>query len=230
MNATAEIHRLSLEAIERHLRAAGAEYVVEEGEVRLASGHHVGLSIMFDEFVEQGNQVLAPVEWQVHVDASDDDKFAAGAIGVGVDEPTALASAVEEWYTLFATPVLAALGAEVPRKRAAASQAIAGWQMNAGQAGFRGTVPAALTGDGPLFRSILMALRDTASNWSQADHWQIRSMFVMASVEQGQPDIQAAVDGEIDSDLTDGLQKLDWPSGDGAYLYKQMFVFTHGQD
>ncbi|MCG8585106.1 MAG: hypothetical protein MI757_10375, partial [Pirellulales bacterium] len=111
MEATAEIHRLSLEAIEQHLRASGTEYVLDEGEVQLAVGHHLGLSIAFDDFVKQGEQTLAPVEWQMHIDGSDDDKFAAGAIGVGADETSAIKSAIDEWYTLFATPVLAALGA-----------------------------------------------------------------------------------------------------------------------
>ena len=230
MNETAEIHRLSLQAMEQHLRAADAEYVLEEGEVRLASGHHVGLSIVFEDFVKQGEQTLAPIEWQIHVDASDDDKFAAGAIGVGSDEASALSSAVDEWYTLFATPVLSALGAEVVRRRTSTSQKLALWQMYPGQAGFRGTVPPALTGDGQLFREILMRLRDTVAAWPQEEHWQIRSMFVMASVEKDQVDIQAAVDGALETELIARLAKLDWPKSDAAYLYKQMFVLTHGQD
>jgi hypothetical protein len=230
MDAVAEIYRLSLDTIERHLYAAGAKYAVEEGEIRLATGHHIGLSIAFEGFVQQGEQTLAPVEWQMHVDASDDDKFAGGAIGVGVDESSALASAVDEWHTLFATPVLSALGADVARRRGCSSQSLAGWQLFAGQAGFRGTVPAGLTGDGPLFRSILLALRDTVSAFPQNDHWQIRSVFVMASVEQDATTVQAAVDGILEPKLVKRLKSLDWPVSDSAYLYKQMFVLRHGQE
>ena len=229
MNPTAELHRLSLQSLERHVRAASAQYELEDGEIRLANGHHVGLAISFDDFIKQGDQTLAPVEWQMYVDSSGDDKLPAGAIGVGADEQAALESAVGEWYTLFATPVLNALGAQVSRRRSQASQRIVDWEMFAGQAGFRGTVPPDLVGDGPLFRAILFALRDEVGTWPTADHWQMRSVFLMVSVEQQAVDIQAAVDGDLQPALSQRLGKLDWPPSDAAYLYKQMFVFRHGE-
>jgi len=229
MDATAELHRLSIQALERHVRAASAEYTLEDGEIRLANGHHIALAISFDDFIKQGEQTLAPVEWQMYVDSSGEEKLPAGAIGVGADEASALESAVDEWYTLFATPVLDAIGAQVPRRRSVAFQRIIDWEMFVGQAGFRGTVPPSLVGDGPLFRAILLAFRDEVGTWPTADHLLLRSVFLIVSVEQQAVDIQVAVDGDLQPELTQRLKRLDWPSSDAAYLYKQMFVLRRGK-
>jgi hypothetical protein len=50
----------------------------------------------------------------------------------------------------------------------------------------------------------------------------------MYSAAEGEPDVQAAVDGFMSEPLSTRLKTLPWPESPNAYLYKQLFVFRGG--
>ena len=66
---------------------------------------------------QQGDQVIAPLEIQLHLDGDEGNKFRMGTLGIGHDSAHAMQAAVAEWHLLVAAPVLAALGAPVSTRR-----------------------------------------------------------------------------------------------------------------
>lgn len=230
-----DVYQLAQSTVRGHLDQAGAEYAEEDGDF-LIDGHRLGLSIVFDGFTRQGNQTIAPVEVQIRLDGDEGDRFRIGTLGVGATQDAALKAAVEEWHVLAALPVLAALGAEAgtPRRQTA-SMVLAGWRLYPGRAGLRGTVPPALHSGGSFYSLLLSALREEVSRWDTPRDFSLRSIFVMASTEQeaATPDqapveVQAAVDGFVNMELTERITAMNWPAGAGAYFYKQLFVLRHG--
>jgi hypothetical protein len=162
---------------------------------------------------------------QIHVDGDSGDRFRVGTLGVGPDARAAAEDAIAEWHLLAASPLLAALGAGVELRRAQAPpQRLAGWDLFAGRVGIRGPVPAALRQGGAFYPTLLACLRRLVSNWEQPPRFTLRSIYLMATCGQAGCEIQAAVDGMLDQELTGLIQELPWPSAGETYLYKQLFV------
>ncbi|MCE9553482.1 MAG: hypothetical protein K8T91_08920 [Planctomycetes bacterium] len=231
-----DVYQIALAAVRGHLKQAGMLYSEDDGDL-VIKGHRLGLSIVFDGFTRQGEQTIAPLEVQIRLDGDEGDRFRIGTLGVGATQEAALKSAVAEWHVLAASPVLAALGAELgaPRRKPAAT-VLAGWQLFAGRAGLRGTVPPALHSGGSFYTLLLTALRDEVSRWETPRDFSLRSIFVMASAEVGAGaaksgvapvEVQSAVDGFVSTELTERLTALAWPPAAGAYFYKQLFVLRH---
>lgn len=229
-----DVYRIALAAVRGHLKQAGMPYSEDDGDL-VINGHRLGLSIVFDGFTRQAEQTIAPLEVQIRLDGDEGDRFRIGTLGVGATQEAALKSAVAEWHVLAASPVLAALGAELgtPRRKPVAT-VLAGWQLFAGRAGLRGTVPAALHSGGSFYTLLLTALRDEVSRWETPRDFSLRSIFVMASAEGSERapnaapvEVQSAVDGFVSLELTERITALSWPAAAGAYFYKQLFVLRH---
>lgn len=222
-----DLYQAALAALTHHLDEAGVGYALDDGELIVGS-HRLGLSISFDGFVPQGEHVLAPLDVQIHVDGDDGDRFRVGALGVGADARAAAQDAVAEWHLLAASPLLAALGAPLERRRAPASpQLLAGWDLFAGRVGIRGPIPAALRPDGAFYRTLLGRLRQVVSKWEQPPRFTLHSIYLMATCARAGNEVQAAVDGMLDEELTGLVLGLPWPAAADTYLYKQLFVFRH---
>jgi hypothetical protein len=88
-------------------------------------------------------------------------------------------------------------------------------------------VPGALRQDGPFYRALLEPLRQVVSKWERPPRFTLHSVYLMATCGSGLSEIQAAVDGLLDHELTGLIQELPWPTGGETYLYKQLFVFRH---
>ena len=54
------------------------------------------------------------------------------------------------------------------------------------------------------------------------------TLSLLATTAEGDPQIQAAIDGFVDEPLTGELTALPWPSPPEAYLFKQLLVLRHG--
>ena len=108
---------------------------------------------------------------------------------------------------------------------------LAGWQLFAGRAGIRGTLPAGLNPGGIFYRQLLDVLRKHVAAWTRIDspHMQLRSVFVMASSAEGEREVQAAVDGFLQQSLVTELSELPWPGTAEAYLFKQLLVLRRGE-
>jgi hypothetical protein len=222
-----DLYQAALATLQHHLDAAGVAYRTDEGELCVGP-HRLGLSITFDAFVPQGEQVLAPLDIQIHVDGDNGDRFRVGALGVGADPRRAAQDAILEWHMLAAAPLLSALGADVALRRGQPGpQKLAGWDLFLGRAGIRGPVPAALQQGGPFYRTLLERLRQVVSPWEQPPRFTLRSIYMMATCGTGLSEVQAAVDGMLDEELTGLVQTLPWPTRGETYLYKQLFVFRH---
>lgn len=223
-----DVYQIALAAVCRHLDEAGAAYSLDEGEV-VVGAHRLGLSITFEGFVPQGNLQLAPLDIQIHVDGDEGDRFRVGTLGVGADAETAMREAIAEWHLLAAAPVLAALGAAVENRRAAATpQVLAGWNMFAGRVGIRGQIPPQLRG-GPFFAALVGRLRQFVAQWNSPTRFELRSIFFMATCGADAREIQAAVDGLVNQELAELLAELPWPQAAETYLYKQLFVLRAGE-
>jgi hypothetical protein len=224
-----DFYQAALAAIRHHLDEAGADYTLDEGEI-VVGGHRLGLSIVFDDFVTQGELVLAPLDVQIHLDGDTGDRFRVGTLGVGPDRATALGEAVSEWHLLAAAPLLAALGAPVENRRAAReTQSLAGWDLFVGRVGVRGQMPAELRAGSTFYQNLLARLKKVVAGWHSPTRFELRSIFVMAMRGPSESDLQAAVDGMVHSELGESLSELPWPAGKDAYLYKQLFVLRGGQ-
>ena len=225
-----ELYRLALDTLRNHCEAAGMPYSEDDGDLLLA-GHRLGLSIAFEGFSRQGEQVIAPLDVQIHLDGDTGDCFRVGTLGIGADRLSAMRGAIEEWHLLAASPVLAALGADVDRLRTALIRQLSGWELFAGRAGIRGTLPAGLNPGGIFYRQLLDVLRKHIAAWPRPDDQQLhlRSIFVMATSAEGQHEIQAAVDGFLQPALVADLSALPWPSAAEAYLFKQLLVLRGGK-
>ncbi|MCE9547641.1 MAG: DUF6348 family protein [Planctomycetia bacterium] len=223
-----DVYQLALSALRRHLTQAGVAFSDDDGDLVIGD-HRLGLSIVFDGFARQGDQAIAPVEFQIRLDGDEGDRFRIGVLGVGPTHEAALKSAIDEWHLLAASPVLAALGAPAgaPR-RGPASILLAGWQLYPGRPGLRGGAPPALQAGGAFFSTLLAALREEVSRWDEPREFALRSIFVMVSSEGDQRELQAAVDGFVSPTLVERLEQLQWPTATGAYFYKQLLVLRHG--
>ena len=62
-----DLYQSALGVLQHHLDEAGTTYTVDDGELILGS-HRIGLAISFDGCVPQGDQMLAPLDIQIHVD------------------------------------------------------------------------------------------------------------------------------------------------------------------
>ena len=225
-----DFYQAALAALRHHLDTAGATYQIDDGEVCLG-GHRLGLSITFEGFVPQGDLTLAPLDIQIHLDGDSGDRFRVGTLGVGPDRAAAMRDAISEWHLLAAAPLLAALGAAVEKRRADTEfKELAGWELFAGRVGIRGEVPAQLRTGGAFYRSMLGRLQQIVAGWDKPNRRELRSIFFMASRGPDGCEIQAAVDGIVSQPLAELLAGLSWPSGKGAYLYKQLFVLAAGTD
>jgi len=222
-----DLYRLALATLKRHLNAAGCGHTDDDGDL-LVNGHRLGLSIVFDGFATQGLQVIAPVDVQIHLDGDEGDRFRIGALGVGLTQQQALQSAVEEWYLLAATPLLAALGAELGKtRRPKTPPQLAGWDLFAGRAGIRGKLPGGLQPESPFFGSMLRGMHKVVSGWDAPPGLTLHSICVMVAHHESL-EVQAAVDGLVHEDLNRTLQGLNWPAAEQAYVYKQLFVLRSG--
>jgi hypothetical protein len=223
-----DVYQAALGALEHHLKQSGAAYTLDDGELMIGS-HRLGLSISFDDFVTQGDHVLAPLDIQIHVDGDNGDRFRVGTLGVGANRTVAVGEAVAEWHLLAAAPVLAALGASVENRRAAAvPQKLADWDLFPGRVVVRGRVPAELRAGGAFYRSLLDRLRQFVAAWETPDRFTLRSIYVLATCSADGREIQAAVDGILHEGLVEALSALPWPPSGETYLYKQLFVLRHG--
>jgi hypothetical protein len=221
-----DLYQAALAALKHHLDTAGVTYTLDDGELVVGS-HRLGLSITFDDFVPQGGAVLAPLDIQIHVDGDDGQKFRVGTLGVGPDARAAAQDAVAEWHLLAASPLLAALGAEVALRRAPAQpRQLAGWDLFAGRVGIRGPVPDALR-SGEFFRLLLARLARVVGGWDQPPRFTLHSIYLMATCGRDGTEIQAAIDGMLNGDLTALVEGLSWPAAGDTYLYKQLFVLRH---
>jgi hypothetical protein len=225
-----DFYQAALTAMRHHLQTAGASYQVDDGEL-VVGGHRLGLSITFDDFVPQGELILAPLDVQIHLDGDTGDRFRVGTLGVGPNRAAAMHDAISEWHLLAAAPLLAALGAPVEKRRAPARpQALAGWSLFAGRVGIRGDVPAQLRAGGAFYQSLLARLQEIVARWEKPARFELRSIFFMATHTPAGCEIQAAVDGMVNEPLTDLLNGLPWPESDATYLYKQLFVLRAGSE
>ncbi|MEX2142376.1 MAG: DUF6348 family protein [Pirellulales bacterium] len=226
---TEDLYRMALDTLRRHLDAAEVHYALDDGDLGFG-GHRLSLSVSFDNFVEQSGQVIAPVDVQLHVDADDGSRFRLGTLGIGGNQKEALRAAVEEWHTLAAAPVLAALGAPLGElRREAQPPVLAGWKFFPGRAGIRGSIPMGLEAGGAFHRALLGELHKFVSSWEVPSHFSLRSIFVYFSSAEGKREAEAAVDGIVHDELTERIKALDWPQSDEPYLYKQLFVFRLGE-
>ncbi|MEX0678466.1 MAG: DUF6348 family protein [Pirellulales bacterium] len=222
-----DLYQAALAALRHHLDEAHVAYTLDDGEL-IVESHRLGLSVTFDGCVPQGLHVLAPLDIQIHVDGDSGDRFRVGTLGVGADARCAVEDAISEWHLLAAAPLLSALGAGVTLRRAsAATQKLAGWDLFPGRAGIRGPVPGALRQDGPFYPALLERLRQVASKWEQPPRFALHSIYMMATCGSGTSEIQAAVDGLLNEELTGLIGGLPWPTDGETYLYKQLFVFRH---
>jgi hypothetical protein len=225
---TEELYRMALDMLKRHLDAGQVQYSLDDGDLCFGP-HRLSLSVGFDKFVEQRGQVIAPVDVQLHVDGDDGSRFRLGTLGIGADQKLAMRAAIEEWHTLAAAPVLAALGApagELRRERQPA--VLAGWKFYPGRAGIRGAVPAGLEAGGAFHQTLFGEMHKFVSGWDVPQHLTLRSIFVFCSSAEGKLEVEAAVDGFVHDELTARLKELAWPQSDEPYLYKQLFVFSLG--
>jgi uncharacterized protein DUF6348 len=223
-----ETYRLVLDTIKRHLSEAGTPFREDDGDLTF-NGHRLGLSIAFDDFAQQGEQVIAPLDVQIHLDGDSGDRFRMGTLGVGADRPAAIRAAIEEWHLLAAAPLLAALGAEAgARRRPQSTPRLGSWDLFAGRAGIRGTLPPGLDPGGSFYRLLLDALRKMVTRWTRPSALALRSICLMATTAEGEPQIQAAIDGYVDESLTKELAALPWPRPEEPYLFKQLLVLRRG--
>jgi len=222
-----DVHQLALAAIRHHLDEARARYELDEGEITVGD-HRLGLSIGFEGFVRQGEQTIAPLDIQIHLDGDEGDRFRMGSLGVGGDSDSAIRSAVQEWHLLAAAPLLAALGAAVELRKPRLPQRLAGWDFFPGRMGVRGKMPGELDPSAAFYRSLLEVLRAVVSRWEKSPRFLLRSICLLASGTADAREIQAAVDGLLDPGLTEQIAALPWPQGPEAYLYKQLFVLRGG--
>ncbi len=214
----------------RHqLDHAGADYQADDGEL-IVAGHRLGVSVTFDGFVQQGEQVIAPLEIQLHLDGDEGNKFRMGTLGIGHDSAGAMQAAVAEWHLLVAAPVLAALGAPVSNRRTRLPPKLAGWNFFPGRLGIRGKLPPELDPSAPFYRSVLEVLRGLVSRWPEAGSFALRSICLLVTASGADHEVQAAVDGILDAELTTQLNALGWPQPAEAYLYKQLFVLRNSGD
>jgi hypothetical protein len=223
-----DVYQAALLALEHHLKQSGAAYTVDEGELLIGS-HRLGLSIAFDEFVTQGDHVLAPLDIQIHVDGDNGDRFRVGTLGVRANRTVAVGEAVSEWHLLAAAPVLAALGASVENRRSAmAPLKLADWDLFPGRVVVRGRVPSELRAGGAFYRTLLERLRQFVADWDAPGRFTLRSIYILATCGAEGREIQAAVDGILHEGLVEILAALPWPASGETYLYKQLFVLRHG--
>jgi len=224
---TEELYRMAIETLRRHLNAANVQYSLDDGDL-FFGGHRLSLSVSFDRLLEQDGQFIAPVDIQLHIDADDGSRFRLGTLGIGSDERKAVRAAVEEWHTLAAAPVLAAMGASVGElRRESLPPVLAGWKFFPGRAGIRGTIPPGLESSGAFHRVLLSEMHKVVSGWESPSELTLRSIFVYFSSAEGRREAEAAIDGMVDAEFTERLRLLDWPHSDEPYLYKQLFVFRH---
>jgi hypothetical protein len=219
-----DVYQAALAAMRHHLDEAGADYSLDDGEILLGD-HRLGLSITFEGFVAQGEHTLAPLDIQIHLDGDTGDRFRVGTLGIGRDRTAAIREGIAEWHLLAVAPLLAALGAPVEKRRAAAQpQRVAGWDLFAGRAGIRGPVPQELLAGSQFYGAMVQCLRDVAATWEPPTRFQLRSICFMATCGEGGAQIEAAIDGLVNEPLTQSMAKLPWPSAGDVYLYKQLFV------
>lgn len=219
-----DFYQLALTAVRHQLNEAGVPHTTDDGDV-VVNEHRLGISVTFDQFVTQGDQVIAPLDIQLHLDGDEGDRFRVGTLGIGPTQSAAMQAAVAEWHLLAASPLLAALGAPVDKRRSTAPQQLAGWSVFPGRAGIRGKIPAGMQAGGELLRALSTVLRDVAGTWPKPTHFEMHSIYIMATCGPDALDVQAAVDGLVNPDLSLAVKELNWPCGDETYLYKQLFVF-----
>jgi hypothetical protein len=225
-----ELYRLALDTLRNHCDAAGMPYTEDDGDLQLA-GHRLGLSITFEGFTRQGNQLIAPVDIQIHLDGDAGDRFRVGTLGVGEDRLSAMRAAIEEWHLLAASAVLTALGADVDKRRKSPVRKLAGWELFPGRAGVRGTLPEGLNPGGSFYRQLLDVLHKHVAAWPHPvdSQLRLRSIFVMATSAGGEHEVQAAIDGFLQPSLVADLTALPWPKAAEAYLFKQLLVLRAGK-
>jgi hypothetical protein len=225
---TEELYRMALDTLKRPLDAGAMRYALDDGDLCFGQ-HRLSLSVSFDRFVEQKDQVIAPVDVQLHVDADDGSRFRLGTLGIGENHKQAMRAAIEEWHMLAAAPVLAALGAPAgDLRREVLPPMLAGWKFFPGRAGIRGAVPPGLESGGEFHRALLGELHKFVSGWEIPQQDTLRSIFIFASSAENKLVVEAAVDGFVHDALTAQLMALDWPKPEEPYLYKQLFVFRLG--
>ncbi|HEV2968690.1 MAG TPA: DUF6348 family protein [Pirellulales bacterium] len=223
-----ETYRLVFDTLRQHLTEAGVRFVEDDGDITFG-GHRIGLSIVFEGFTQQESQIIAPLDVQIHLDGDPGDRFRVGTLGVGRDRLTAIRSAIEEWHVLAAAPLLAALGAEAgARRRPKAARQLAGWDVFPGRAGVRGTLPPGLDPSGIFYRLLFESLYKVVLKWPRPTGFELRSIFLMVTTAEGEPQIQAAIDGFVDEPLAQELSQLPWPRPPEPYLFKQLLVLRHG--
>jgi hypothetical protein len=225
---TEELYHLALDTLRRHLDAAEAHYWLDDGDLCIG-GHRLSLSVSFDRFVEQGTSVIAPVDIQLHLDGDDGTRFRLGVLGIGESQKEASLRAVEEWHMLAAAPLLAALGIPLGElRRETSPPVLAGWKFFPGRAGIRGFIPPGLESGGAFHRVLLAELHKIVSSWDVPARFAVRSIFVYFTSAEGNREAEVAVDGVVDSGLTEHIKSIDWPNSAEPYLYKQLFVFRIG--
>ncbi len=216
-----EVYQQALARVKANLDAAGAAYHDDDGQL-LVGGHRVDLTIGFDGFLRQGQQVLAPLDLRIQVDNGDEDRFRIGTLGIGDTPAVAVAAALDEWLTLVAAPLVKALTAQPPGLRVENDEVV--WGLYPGSTSVRGTPPKGLQGAGGLLARLVETMVAAVRGWPTPRNEELRSLAGVVSQGDEGFDLQAAVDGAIDHDLAGKLASLDWPNTLEPYVLKQVIV------
>lgn len=216
-----DVYQQALQRIKQRLNDAGAHFVDEEGEL-LVGDHRVDLAIAFDGFVQQGSQMLAPLDIRMHVDHGDEDRFRVGTLGIGPTPAAAIAAALDEWLTLAAAPVLQALSEPSAKLRVQTAHTV--WHVFPGNTSLRGTPPPKLKSAGGLLEKLVRVIHMTIRGWSTPRDEQLRSLAVVVSQGDEGFELQAAIDGAMSELLIANLAALEWPKTIEPYVLKQLFV------
>lgn len=215
---------LALARLRVQLARLGNNWSDDRAALRVA-GRRLEVEIETAPVSRQGGQQLVPLEIALVVDDHASERFRWGVVGSGSDLDAALQSAIDEWEQLAAVPVLEAL-LDAP---AAGGWQTGKWHCFPGKAGLRGRAPAALRANSPLFQQLAESLRRYVGDWTSPTRFDLRSLCVIACWAEGKLELQAAVDGLLDTRLAEKLMRLEWPQGADAWLYKQLFV-VRGDD
>lgn len=187
------------------------------GNVLKVNGIEMRVTLAVEHDSNRGSDFVFAARFETRLSGRIQKEFTVGSIGIGTSRDDAIETSIDEWVDLFGRSLVLLIEG---KKR---ELVIGKYSAFPGATGFRGEVPTLgfFANEKTMHDAILRSL-DKVIVQPEKDHVLLNLMISVD--ERGKVSGECRLDGVINDEGINALRNIKWPTGEGPYLFKQVYI------